>query len=85
MPSDGLRRDLKAIHFDTSAPVDEPLRLSGDYPGRAVLQKDRPGRILIPTEPQERRLLISSVNFHECRLDWVAERPSPCAGSTATS
>jgi hypothetical protein len=56
--------DAEKIELATAALVSQPVQLRDGAPGSAVILEDKPGRALVATSAEDRRLLVFSESFH---------------------
>jgi hypothetical protein len=57
-------KDAEQADIATSALVSQPVQLQDGPPGSAVILEDKPGRALVGTSAEDRRLLFLSESFH---------------------
>jgi hypothetical protein len=70
-------RDLATIEVGGVALVEQPLALDSGPPGDAHIVVDRPGRIVVETRTEGRRILATTERYHQGWTATAGGRPIP--------
>jgi hypothetical protein len=70
-------RDISHIPLESTALVDQPVRLDEAAAGSVAILDDRPGMIRLKVQARSARLLFVSESFHPGWKAWIDGRPQP--------